>query len=44
MGMAKKMTHGPNPLSVKKKVILKHKIKIKKRRHRKGIRSKRLLI
>ena len=42
MGMAKKMAAGPNPLSViRKKTIRKvEKVKVKKRRFRKGIRSK----
>jgi hypothetical protein len=42
MGVSKKMAHGPNPLSIRKKTIKKveKKIKIRKRRLRKGIRSK----
>lgn len=41
MGATKKTAQGPNPLSILKKVIKKHKKpKIKKRRLRKGKRSK----
>jgi hypothetical protein len=43
MGITKKLASGPNPLSIRKKVIKKEpKIKIKKRRFRKGKRSKAL--
>ena len=44
MGMVKKMAAGPNPLSVRKKAIRKRAQgdkKVKKRRLRKGVRSKR---
>ena len=40
MGISKKVMNGPNPLSIKKKVIRKIKVKVVKRRLRKGIRSK----
>ena len=42
MGVQNKMAKGPNPLSILKKTIQKpkEKIKVKKRRFRKGIRSK----
>ena len=40
MGISKKVMNGPNPLSVKKKVIRKQKVKVVKRRLRKGRRSK----
>jgi len=40
MGVAKRKADGPNPLSVRKKIIKKDKIKLKKRRFRKGKRSK----
>lgn len=41
MGVSKKVALGPNPLSIRKKAIKKTmKIKVKKRRFRKGIRSK----
>jgi hypothetical protein len=40
MGVSKKKADGPNPLSVRRKVIKKDKIKVKKRRFRKGKRSK----
>ena len=40
MGVSKKMAAGPNPLSVRRKVIRKDKVKVKKRRFRKGKRSK----
>ena len=41
MGVSKKLASGPNPLSIRKKVIKKAlKVKVKKRRLRKGKRSK----
>jgi hypothetical protein len=40
MGVSKKKADGPNPLSVRRKVIKKDKVKVKKRRFRKGKRSK----
>ena len=45
MGASKKAAKGPNPLSIKRKVINKDKTKekkVKKRRFRKGKRSKEL--